>query len=132
MLDSNEDREVVTLRSSAGLWESLGPCGFACVCHDAGDGTTGLAVSGELDLATAAELDQALRSAQQRSRVVTLDLRRLTFMDCTGLSVVLAAATRARERGDRFRLLRGPGPVERLFALTGTDCRLEPVAHETA
>jgi anti-anti-sigma regulatory factor len=39
---------------------------------------------------------------------VTLDLRRLEFMDCRGMTVVIEAATRAREDGSRFLVVSGP------------------------
>ena len=101
------------------------PQGFACLSVAAGDDSTRLVLSGELDLATAPELDRALCDAQQSTGLVTLDLRRLTFMDSRGLSAVVSAATRARASGDRFRVVRGPPPVDRLFELTGANVTLE-------
>lgn len=97
--------------------------------RDAVDGEVRLAVSGELDLATAPELDQALRGAQRHARVVVLDLRELTFMDCTGLGALLAAADRARANGDRFLVVPGPSHVDRLLTLTDIDGRLETIRH---
>jgi anti-sigma B factor antagonist len=52
-------------------------------------GTCRLTVRGELDLATAARLEQALAEAGDD---VLLDLRGLTFMDSTGVRVLLEAA----------------------------------------
>jgi anti-anti-sigma factor len=99
--------------------------GFACVSINGRDGAVRLAVSGELDLATSAELSRALSTAQASAKLVTLDLRRLEFMDCTGLAVLVAAADRARACGDHFRLVRGSPPVDRLLALTGFEHRFE-------
>ena len=48
-----------------------------------------LTLRGELDLATAAQLEQALARAGDD---VLLDLRGLTFMDSTGVRVLLEAA----------------------------------------
>jgi anti-sigma B factor antagonist len=101
------------------------PGGFGLRILAAGDEVTRLALSGELDLATAPVFDQALSTAQTRTRSVTVDLRRLTFMDCRGLSVLLSAASRARASGERFRVVRGPPAIDRLFELTGTDRVLE-------
>jgi anti-sigma B factor antagonist len=100
------------------------------VSVDRADGSARVALSGELDIATAPEFDRALSAAQVRARSVTLDLRRLTFMDCRGLSVLVAAAARARASGDHFEVLRGPPSVDRLLTLTGFDGGLEisPVA----
>ena len=86
------------------------------------DGTTiELAPSGELDLATTHHLADALNAAQCRSLDVTLDLRRLDFMDCSSLAVLVTARERARRSDGRFQILRGPPSVERLFTLTGID-----------
>jgi anti-anti-sigma factor len=80
-----------------------------------------LAPIGELDLATMEHLADALNAAQRRSRDVTLDLRRLDFMDCSSLAVLVTARERARRCDGRFHILRGPPSVERLFTLTGID-----------
>jgi anti-sigma B factor antagonist len=52
-------------------------------------GTCRLTLHGELDLATAARLEQALAEAGDD---VLLDLRALTFMDSTGVRALLEAA----------------------------------------
>jgi anti-anti-sigma factor len=52
-------------------------------------GAVRLTLRGELDLATAARLEQALA---QSGEDVLLDLRGLTFMDSTGVRVLLEAA----------------------------------------
>jgi anti-anti-sigma factor len=101
------------------------PPAFVCLHHNADDGTVVVAVTGELDIATAPVLDRALRDAQGRGRAVALDLGRLTFIDCRSLSVLLAAAARAHMAGDRLRIVRGPPHFERLLALTQTERRFE-------
>ena len=101
------------------------PNGFVCLRDESDDGTIRFALSGELDIAAAPELDHALRTAQERARLVTLDLRRLRFLDCRGLAVIIAAATRADARRSSFRVVRGPPHVHRLFALTETDQQIE-------
>ena len=110
---------------SASQRSAVAPADFACMRIDGDDGTVRLAVSGELDLATEDELDRALSAAQAVARLVTLDLRRLVFMDCRGLAVLVAAAARAKASGERFRVVRGPASVDRLFALTGFEHRLD-------
>jgi anti-anti-sigma factor len=54
-------------------------------------GASRLTLRGELDLATAVQLEQALAEA---GGDVLLDLRGLTFMDSTGVRVLLEAAER--------------------------------------
>ena len=60
------------------------------VTRDEG-GMTRLTLRGELDLGSAAELEQALAEAGSD---VLLDLRGLTFMDSTGVRVLLETAER--------------------------------------
>jgi anti-anti-sigma factor len=61
-------------------------------------GATRLVLRGELDLATAPQLEHALAAAGDG---VLLDLRGLTFMDSTGVRVLLEAA----ERGGGLRIV---------------------------
>ncbi len=84
-------------------------------------------VTGELDVAVAPQLKLTLRKAQLRARLVVLDLRELTFMDCAGMHVVVAASNHARQAGAHLVLVRGPSNVDRLFTLTGTSDALEIV-----
>ncbi|MDA0167253.1 STAS domain-containing protein [Solirubrobacter ginsenosidimutans] len=91
--------------------------------------TIRLLPAGELDLATAPDLDRALRAAQQRASDVTLDLRDLGFMDCSSLVLLTAACDRARRSGGAFHIRRGAAPIiDRLFTLTGIDGLLQPPA----
>ena len=53
--------------------------------------------AGELEMATAPKLDQALRNAERRYEVVVLDLARLTFIDSSGIRTIFRTAQRARE-----------------------------------
>ena len=83
-------------------------------------GAVVVAVSGELDLRTSPELEEQLtRAFDAGAELVILDLRRIEFMDSTGLRVVLSAHQRARETGRRFALVRGADQVERVLTLTG-------------
>jgi anti-anti-sigma factor len=94
--------------------------------HD--HGAPRLVVAGELDLATAEELENELRQLESsQPGVLVLDLRELDFMDSTGLRTVIAADTRARERGARLVVIRAPEEVHRVFRLTRMDQHLELV-----
>jgi anti-sigma B factor antagonist len=95
------------------------------------DPTTDVAtvtVSGELDLASASELDRSLSGVQNDGRTVVLDLRRVSFMDSSGLRVILSADARARSADSRLVLIEGPPGVQRVFHVTLLDRRLEFVA----
>lgn len=84
-----------------------------------------ISVSGELDLASSAGLDEELqRLIESDVEQVILDLRELEFMDSTGLSTLVKAHQRAEEAGRRFGLVRGPQQVQRLLSLTGVEERL--------
>lgn len=86
--------------------------------------------SGELDLVTAPSLAQALCDAEGEGEgAVVLDLGELTFMDSTGLAVVLRAVKRSQAHGGRLTVRPGSGPALRLLKLTGVLERL-PVARD--
>ncbi len=85
-----------------------------------------IAVAGELDLASSPALEAAIEQTAGAG-VVIIDLRRLEFMDSTGLSVLVKAHQQAEEAGRKFALVRGPQQVQRLLTLTGVADRLQLV-----
>ena len=87
-----------------------------------------LVLSGELDLATVAVLDDSLRRAESARRpVVLVDLAGVTFMDCAGLTVLLAAARRASETGGEVSVMRASASIRRLLELTAVDQSLSVI-----
>jgi anti-anti-sigma regulatory factor len=56
-----------------------------------------------------------------------IDLTGVSFIDSTGLSVLLAASERAREQGRRLVVVRPPLPALRVFTLTRVDAGMECV-----
>jgi anti-sigma B factor antagonist len=92
-----------------------------------------IAIAGELDLSSALTFDEEMRRAEERSpATLVLDLRRLRFMDSTGLRLIMSAQARSRTRGRRFAVVLGSDPVKRLFRLAGVSRRLEIVEHPSA
>jgi anti-anti-sigma factor len=87
-----------------------------------------LALGGELDLACSAQLAEAITEHAHPGSAIVLDLRELTFMDSTGLSVVINADNAARAEGWELAIIEGDGPVRRLFDLTDTRSLLRFVA----
>jgi anti-sigma B factor antagonist len=75
---------------------------------------------GELDLATAPELEAVLGERLDAGQEVVVDLRRLGFMDSTGLRVILAAHKRAGG-APRFCIVRPPdgGTVAKVLTVAG-------------
>jgi anti-anti-sigma factor len=68
-------------------------------------------VFGSLDASTTFGLEQYIVAlAKQRTRRVTLDLSRLTFLDPTGLSALENAAGRLRARCDDFVIVGAVSP----------------------
>ena len=84
---------------------------------------------GELDMATAPELEQVVMPRLDNSGWVVLDLRALEFIDSSGLRVVVGAHRSAEERGGRFTCVRGaPGStVHRIVEIAGIDGVIEMV-----
>jgi len=75
---------------------------------------------GELDLATADELQHELERAEAGdAQSIVLDLSGLTFMDSTGVQLLLRAQARSRADADRLTLRRGPAAIQRVLELTG-------------
>jgi anti-sigma B factor antagonist len=96
-----------------------------------------LALEGELDIASATQVERELeRIERDAPPTILLDLRHLTFMDSTGLRIVVAADARAREQGRRLVVVHGPDAVQRIFRMTRLDERLDmvddPAAVESA
>jgi anti-anti-sigma factor len=84
-----------------------------------------LAPSGELDIATTPELEQALADATADGVVdIVLDLRELTFMDSTGLRALAQANSRAGESGIALSIVRGPRQIERVLEISGLGAML--------
>ncbi len=81
---------------------------------------------GELDLATIDTLRQEVdRLHEAGFNRLVLDLRRLRFMDSTGLRLVLEIDAGSRNDGRDFSLVRGPQAVHRLFEVTNVTDRLD-------
>jgi len=92
------------------------------------DGAVHLALSGELDISTAQQLeDDLMRIEAERPELIVLDLRDLAFMDSTGLRLLIMADSRAREEGRRLAIGRGNEMIQRVLRLTRLDERLEIV-----
>ena len=80
---------------------------------------------GELDLDSVHRVESALEELRSADcPEVVLDLRGLTFMDSTGLRLVIRWDTAAREDGFGFAIVPGHDVVQRVFRLTGMDGHL--------
>jgi anti-anti-sigma factor len=105
----------------------LAASSFSCSWREGGSGTAWVRIAGEVDLATSPLLEQTLREAQCHARLVVLDLRELTFIDCVGVRVILDAANDARQTERGLIAVRGRPSVDRVLTLTGAHEHLEIV-----
>lgn len=81
-----------------------------------------ICVTGELDLATAEELQLELERVETTdAESIVLDLSNLTFMDSTGVRLLVAAHHRSRADSNRLALLRGGPAVQRVLELSGVE-----------
>jgi anti-sigma B factor antagonist len=79
-----------------------------------------VAVRGELDLLAAPRLRAALLDAtQDGAATIRLDLSAATFIDSTGISVILQAWQRANAAGGRLVLDAASPVVTRVFEVAG-------------
>jgi anti-sigma B factor antagonist len=108
------------------------PSEFACVTCAERPGVRRVALSGELDIATAPRLEDALSDAARDSVDVILDLRKLEFIDSTGLYTILRAHDELDEANCRLMLIAGGPQVQRIFEITGIEQRLEFVSASDA
>jgi anti-sigma B factor antagonist len=84
-----------------------------------------LAISGELDIASAPLLEEELQKIHpEQTKLVVVDLREVEFMDSTGLSTIVRAHQRLSEQNCELTLVKGPPQVQRLLDLTGVAERL--------
>jgi anti-anti-sigma factor len=96
------------------------PQGFRCDVVNEG-ARVRIAPVGELDMASTPRLAQAIRELRQAGAAhLIIDLRRVTFIDSTGLRLALDLDDDARDDGLRLELLAGPPEVQRIFDVTGT------------
>jgi anti-sigma B factor antagonist len=90
------------------------------------DGRAHLTLRGELDLATAPELEQLLTQRIDANQDVVIDLRGLEFMDSSGIRVLVAGHARAGRTGTQLFIVR-PQPdsaVAKIVEVAGLDGEL--------
>jgi anti-sigma B factor antagonist len=77
---------------------------------------------GELDLDSVHRVEAALEQVRgEGCRQLVLDLRGVTFMDSTGLRLVIRWDTAGQQDRFRFAVVPGDEIVQRVFRLTGMD-----------
>ncbi|MER5717544.1 STAS domain-containing protein [Streptomyces sp. NPDC002132] len=106
--------------------------GGLSVVVTATDGIRVLTLSGEIDHHTGDQLRDALHvTGTARPRIV-IDMRQVTFMDSSGINILITAYRAVTEADGWIRLAASTDPVLRVLQLVGVDDILEchPTLHE--
>ncbi|HEV7654597.1 MAG TPA: STAS domain-containing protein [Mycobacteriales bacterium] len=83
-------------------------------------------VAGEVDIETAPQLRSALAAAVGTGAAsVVIDLAAVTYLDSSGLSVLVSAHQRARAQGSTLCLCNPSERVRSLLRITGLDTVLQ-------
>jgi anti-sigma B factor antagonist len=82
--------------------------------------------SGEVDVATAPALHEAIREGLIQSPRIVVDMKDVRFLDSTGLQVLVTALKHAQQHGGGLTLVQPTGIVWRVLQTTRLD-RILPV-----
>lgn len=82
---------------------------------------TVVTVSGEIDLASAPRVESRVAELMSSGVKLVVDLGSVTFIDSTGLRVLISSHREVESHGGSFAVIAGHGPVARLLDLTGVD-----------
>jgi len=93
-----------------------------------GEDLVEVSLQGELDLSTVEKVEQELRRVEDRGeKLLVLNLAGLSFLDSTGLRLMVTTDQRARQEGRRLAIVKGPESVHRVFTITKLDEQLHMV-----
>lgn len=95
------------------------------------EATVVLTLEGELDISTLPDAEGRVAAAEETAPdVLVIDLSRLSFVDSSGVRLVLLADARARATGRRLAVHLGTGPALRVFQVVGLLGKLDLVDAE--
>lgn len=81
-----------------------------------------IAIAGEIDISNADALrDRIDLALEQPTAKVTLDFAGVSYIDSTGIGVLVGAAHHAEEHGKRFAIVNAQPGVMRVAELLGVD-----------
>jgi anti-anti-sigma factor len=96
------------------------PAGYACqVWTHAGEWR--LSLAGEIDLSNVPEVEAVLRLAQADATTVSVDLHEVSFIDSSGVAMLVRAQQRAESHDNEVVVIRPSAPVRELLAMCGMD-----------
>jgi anti-anti-sigma factor len=88
------------------------------------DGVRVVEVIGELDLATAPELEQVLAARPAGVRAVVVDLGAVAFIDSAGIRLLVGELRRCEQAELPFAVVPGDGEARRVLELSGLGTHL--------
>jgi anti-sigma B factor antagonist len=92
---------------------------FKVTIKDLQPGCRDVQIEGELDLAVADQLDEALTAAVEECSRVLVGLERCAFIDSSGIAVILRAHNRMEGDGNRLAVYAPSAQVLRVLSITG-------------
>ncbi|HXQ88367.1 MAG TPA: STAS domain-containing protein [Solirubrobacterales bacterium] len=92
---------------------------FNVTANDRQPGCRDIQIEGELDLAVAGQLDEVLTAAVAECDRILVGLASCTFIDSSGIAVILRAHSRMEEEGRRLAVYAPRDQVERILSMTG-------------
>ena len=93
------------------------------------EGALHVELSGELDISSAAAVESRLLELEDGNppERVILDLRAVSFLDSTGLSLLINVDRRLRSEGRRLTVVSGTGAPHRILEISGLGSHIEIV-----
>jgi anti-anti-sigma factor len=92
---------------------------FNVTTSDPQTGCRDIQIEGELDLAVTGQLDEVLNAAVAECDCVLVGLKSCTFIDSSGIAVILRAHNRMEEDGNRLAVYAPTDQVLRVLSMTG-------------
>jgi anti-sigma B factor antagonist len=83
-----------------------------------------VAVAGEIDISTVAQLRERLYELAANGGTLIVDLNRVTFIDSTGLGALVGTARRVAEHGGNLYAVCAQPQPRKLLWTTGVDKRI--------
>jgi anti-sigma B factor antagonist len=133
--DGGSDVAVMTAERILGLPRTE-PRQLELSSRTDGDGSQVVAMTGELDIATAEQaytyLSDVLEAWEAHPVPVTVDLSGLTFCDASGLGVLARIARHARQAGRQLTLTAARPSLLKIMRITGLDRSFPELARPAA
>jgi anti-sigma B factor antagonist len=92
---------------------------FNVTARDLQPGCRDIQIEGEVDLAVADRLDEALSAAAAECSRVLVGLERCTFIDSSAIAVILRSHNRMAEEGGQLAVYAPIDQVKRVLEMTG-------------